>query len=66
MNAQISAEVLLKMIQDAEEFLGEEITKAVITVPAYFNDEQVRPNQLVSDQSDWLATTPHQSDSSSR
>lgn len=37
---QISAEVLRKMKQTAEDYLGQEVTKAVITVPAYFNDSQ--------------------------
>jgi len=37
---QISAEVLRKMKKTAEDFLGEEVTEAVITVPAYFNDAQ--------------------------
>ncbi|MGI6132191.1 MAG: molecular chaperone DnaK [Bacillota bacterium] len=37
---EISAMVLQKMKADAEKFLGETITKAVITVPAYFNDSQ--------------------------
>ncbi len=37
---QISAEVLRKMKKTAEEYLGEEVTEAVITVPAYFNDSQ--------------------------
>lgn len=37
---QISAEVLRKIKTDAEAFLGEKISKAVITVPAYFNDNQ--------------------------
>jgi len=37
---EISAMVLRKMKQDAEAYLGEEITEAVITVPAYFNDAQ--------------------------
>ena len=37
---QISAEVLLKMKKTAEDYLGEEVTEAVITVPAYFNDSQ--------------------------
>lgn len=37
---QISAEVLKKMKKTAEEYLGEEVTEAVITVPAYFNDSQ--------------------------
>ena len=37
---QISAEVLKKMKKTAEDFLGEAVTEAVITVPAYFNDSQ--------------------------
>lgn len=37
---QISAQVLLKMKQTAEDYLGEKVTEAVITVPAYFNDAQ--------------------------
>ena len=37
---QVSAEVLRKMKKTAEEFLGEPVTEAVITVPAYFNDSQ--------------------------
>jgi len=37
---QISAEVLKKMKKTAEDYLGEEVTEAVITVPAYFNDSQ--------------------------
>jgi molecular chaperone DnaK len=38
--AEISAMVLAKMKQTAEEYLGEEVTDAVVTVPAYFNDSQ--------------------------
>jgi len=38
--AEISAMVLTKMKQTAEEYLGEAVTEAVITVPAYFNDSQ--------------------------
>ena len=37
---QISAEVLRKMKKTAEDYLGTEVTQAVITVPAYFNDSQ--------------------------
>ncbi|NOQ16445.1 MAG: molecular chaperone DnaK [Methyloprofundus sp.] len=37
---EISSRVLMKMKKDAEAFLGEEVTEAVITVPAYFNDSQ--------------------------
>ena len=37
---QISAEILKKMKKTAEDFLGESVTEAVITVPAYFNDAQ--------------------------
>ncbi|MFB6186809.1 MAG: Hsp70 family protein, partial [Halobacteriaceae archaeon] len=37
---QISSMILQKIKRDAEEYLGEEIEKAVITVPAYFNDKQ--------------------------
>ena len=38
--SQISSFVLRKLKEDAEAFLGESITEAVITVPAYFNDSQ--------------------------
>jgi molecular chaperone DnaK len=38
--AEISAKVLAKLKADAEAFLGETVTRAVITVPAYFNDDQ--------------------------
>merc|ERR1711935_451493 len=37
---EISAQVLRKVINDATEYLGQEVTQAVITVPAYFNDSQ--------------------------
>lgn len=37
---QISAQILIKMKKTAEDYLGEEVTQAVITVPAYFNDSQ--------------------------
>ncbi|MBY0475321.1 MAG: molecular chaperone DnaK [Nitrosomonas sp.] len=37
---EVSAQVLMKMKKTAEDYLGEEVTEAVITVPAYFNDSQ--------------------------
>src|SRR5205085_5593628 len=37
---EISAQVLRKLVDDASKYLGEKITEAVITVPAYFNDAQ--------------------------
>ena len=37
---EVSARVLMKMKKTAEDFLGEEVTEAVVTVPAYFNDSQ--------------------------
>src|SRR5690606_30149142 len=37
---EISARILMKMKRDAESFLGDTVTDAVITVPAYFNDAQ--------------------------
>ena len=37
---QVSAQILMKMKRTAEEYLGESVTEAVITVPAYFNDSQ--------------------------
>ena len=42
---EISAMVLKKMKQTAEEYLGEKVTEAVITVPAYFNDAQRKATQ---------------------
>ncbi len=38
--AEISAMILMKMKQTAEDYLGEQVSEAVITVPAYFNDGQ--------------------------
>ena len=37
---EVSAQVIRKLITDAKEYLGQDVTKAVITVPAYFNDSQ--------------------------
>src|SRR6187551_3679472 len=42
---EISARVLAKMKQTAEDYLGEKVTEAVITVPAYFNDSQRQPTK---------------------
>jgi molecular chaperone DnaK len=42
---EISAKVLIKLKEDAEAFLGESVTDAVITVPAYFNDSQRKATQ---------------------
>ncbi len=42
---EISAKVLIKLKEDAETFLGESVTDAVITVPAYFNDSQRKATQ---------------------
>ncbi|HYW34019.1 MAG TPA: molecular chaperone DnaK [Balneolaceae bacterium] len=46
---EISAMVLQKMKQTAEEYLGEDVTDAVITVPAYFNDAQRKATQEAGD-----------------
>jgi molecular chaperone DnaK len=43
--SQIGSMVLLKMKETAESFLGRPVTKAVITVPAYFNDQQRQATQ---------------------
>ena len=37
---EIGAQILMKMKQTAEDYLGEEVTEAIVTVPAYFNDSQ--------------------------
>ncbi|MEO7556417.1 MAG: Hsp70 family protein, partial [Acidimicrobiales bacterium] len=42
---EISARILQKLKRDAEAYLGEEVTDAVITVPAYFNDSQRQATQ---------------------
>jgi len=42
---EISAKILMKLKEDAEAFLGSEVTEAVITVPAYFNDAQRKATQ---------------------
>ena len=43
---QVSAEVLRKMKKTAEDYLGEPVTEAVITVPAYFNDSQRQATRM--------------------
>lgn len=43
---EISAMVLSKMKEIAQDYLGEEISKAVITVPAYFNDAQKQATKV--------------------
>lgn len=45
--SQISAFILQKMKETAESYLGEEVTQAVITVPAYFNDAQLDRKSVV-------------------
>jgi len=48
---EISAIILQKMKKTAEDYLGSEVTEAVITVPAYFNDAQRRqPKMQVASQ----------------
>ena len=46
---QISAEILAKMKKTAEDYLGEKITEAVITVPAYFNDSQRQATKMLGE-----------------
>lgn len=43
---EISAYILMKLKKDAENFLGEEVADAVITVPAYFNDAQRQATRM--------------------
>ncbi|PSP16845.1 MAG: molecular chaperone DnaK [Cyanobacteria bacterium QS_8_64_29] len=42
---EVSAQVLRKLVEDASRYLGEDVTEAVITVPAYFNDSQRQATQ---------------------
>ena len=45
---EISSMVLVKMRETAEAYLGEKVTDAVITVPAYFNDSQRQAQKMLS------------------
>ena len=56
---EVSARVLMKMKKTAEDYLGEEIKEAVITVPAYFNDSQRQATKAVSYTHLTLPTTPY-------
>lgn len=49
---EISAMVLLKMKETAESFLGQDVSDAVITVPAYFNNAQRQATEVGTSQSD--------------
>ena len=50
---QVSAEVLRKMKKTAEDYLGQDISEAVITVPAYFNDAQRQATRMQEKLPDW-------------
>jgi len=52
---EISARTLMKMKSTAEDYLGEEVTEAVITVPAYFNDSQRQAARLPASTSSALS-----------
>ena len=47
LHKKFSAEILKKMKETAESYLGEKVTEAVITVPAYFNDSQRQPLKML-------------------
>ena len=54
MHPEISARVLQKIKADAEAYLGETVTKAVITVPAYFNDSQRKATKMLAKLQVWM------------
>jgi len=51
---EISAQVLMKMKKTAEDYLGEAVTEAVITVPAYFNDAQRQATKMRAASPVWM------------
>jgi hypothetical protein len=53
---QVSADILRKMKKTAEDYLGETITEAVITVPAYFNDASARPPRTPAASRAWTSS----------
>ena len=53
---EISAKVLEKMKKTAEDFLGEKVTEAVITVPAYFNDSQRQATRTPAASPAWTSS----------
>ena len=50
---EISAMILQKLKKAAEDFLGEKVTEAVITVPAYFNDASAKPPKMPARSPAW-------------
>jgi molecular chaperone DnaK len=56
---EISARILAKLKRDAEQYLGEEVTDAVVTVPAYFNDSERQATKEAGEiaSSKWARTT---------
>jgi molecular chaperone DnaK len=54
---EISARTLMKLKRDAEAYLGESITDAVITVPAYFDDSQRQATRVTKNKPFWSSTS---------
>ena len=50
---EVSAQILKKMKKTAEDYLGQEVKEAVITVPAYFNDSQSKRLKMLEELLDW-------------